>query len=175
MTQHEVFWSETLPWKTKQVEAVLVEAAKEITDVSARAIDAILGHIRNEQVLAGTEYERFEALDFPDEDHVAVQIYAHVYDALRMKVREGLQVLEELAVSACLDGVDWTLPADDMEAVLLLLTRADGRSAQPKTGGIDLSVWKVQEPRVSEGVKMWGAEGYDMLDVAEEEHLYYTR
>lgn len=69
------------------------------------------------------------ALDGPGDDHI-LDMYAQVHYILRARVREDLQIVEELAIVACMDGVEWRLPEGDDETVrMLVLGRGEGCKA----------------------------------------------
>jgi hypothetical protein len=92
---------------------------------------------------------------------------AQVYAKVRERVRDELQMLEHLALVACLDGVGWRLPVEDMDTVRLLMGRVESREVRPVHGVVEVVRW--EEERVHERVYRSGVEEYDVLDTAEVE------
>jgi hypothetical protein len=132
----EGVWNDDLPKRLGHMQNLFIEAAKEIRDATARAVDA-----RAELVT-----------------------YDHILQALRTEILG----LEELAVVAYLDGVEWRLPHGDGDAVEVLAGVADSRVVKPVGGGVE--GWGERWMMYSGNGRKDGdgAEWIDRLDVVED-------
>ncbi|KAF2829748.1 hypothetical protein CC86DRAFT_174262 [Ophiobolus disseminans] len=166
--QQETTWSQTLPEHLAYVESLLIDISNELQVAGTHTVDALLGYadpnaLPELQITLDPDWYPDPSTESP-----ALQIYAQVHHVLRSTVRSNLIRLEELAIVACLDGVGWSLPDDDSEAVERLMACIESRVARPLVGGIQVRQdrWIECWVRTHTG-RLDGVEWYDRLDVAE--------
>jgi hypothetical protein len=169
-TQQDTYWSETLPMRLAWMKNMLVRASDEVDATYAVGVNGMLGR-HGVDVTQDLDLDiQVDALDLHipanefGAEHLAVQMFAQVYAKIRERVREEVQLLEDLALVACLDGVGWGLPMGDMETVRLLMGRVESREVRPVHGAVQ--VVKLDEMKGPEVVSMVGVK-YDVLDTAE--------
>jgi hypothetical protein len=170
-TQQDTYWTETLPMRISWMNDMLVAGAEEVATAFAMGVNGMLGrHVvdvtQDFEVQVNVSCLPVLANEAGAE-HLAVQMFAQVYAKVRERVREELQMLEHLALVACLDGVGWRLPVEDMDTVRLLMGRVESREVRPVHGAVEVVRW--EEERVHERVYRSGVEEYDVLDTAEVE------
>jgi hypothetical protein len=169
--QQDTYWTETLPmrllWMHNMLDAshseLFTAYAMGVNDMLNRPIFSITSQLKSQ---LDTNYLPIPSNEVGAE-HLPVQMFAQVYSALHDRVREELELLEDLALVACLDGVGWGLPMHDVQTVRLLIGRVESRDVRPVQGAVELVRW--EEEKVHEGVHVGVEEEYDELDTAEVE------
>lgn len=107
-------------------------------------------------------------IDALDPNNIGLSFYTQIYSRVRDTVRSAVDTLECTAILACLDGVGWTMPDDDAQALrdgLASLVR--DRRVNPTQGGIRVSDYA--EYLVEENKAVRAREWCDPLDIAEME------
>jgi hypothetical protein len=163
--EYDIHWNTALPSYLATAQATIMITAEHLQFAHTHTVDVLLGCLVVKYP-SGLDVE-IDLEDVGSNESEGMAMYRQVVDRVRYQVREALEMLEELAVRACLDRVGWSLPVQDLEATDTLLSWVLERQVKPVYGAI-----KAEEslgPRVEREVDMdvQMEDVVDPLDTAE--------
>lgn len=160
---HDIHWNSALPHYVSITRQTFKQAAEHLHIAHKHTVDVMLRCIVSE-FPPGLDM-RIDTYSL-DPENIGLSFYTQIYVRIRDAVRAALQILEITAVVACLDGMGWTLPDQDIEALNGgLLTCIKDRQVKPVYGAINLAdYWVPLAETVERDVKV--DEEVDPLDTA---------
>jgi hypothetical protein len=165
--EYDIHWNTALPAYLATARAAIEKAAEHLQVAHTHTFDVLLGCLASEYPPGLDLDVEIDLDDVGDGESEGMALYRQIVDRLRFKVRADLEMLEELAVRACLDGVGWCLPSQDWEATKTLLGWVLERQVKPLYGAIKAEEY--MQPRMEQEVQqdVVMEDVVDPLDTAE--------
>jgi hypothetical protein len=136
---YNIHWHTALPSYLATAQATITTAFLYLELAHTHTLDVLLGCLVSKSP-PGLDIE-IDLDDVGTNESEGMAMYRQIVHVVRYKVRADLETLEELAVRACLDGVGWSLPAQDREASKALLGWVLERQVTPVYGAIKAEEW----------------------------------
>lgn len=146
---YDIHWNSALPGYIATAQQATTTAFEHLELAHKYTVDVLLGCLVAE-FPPGLDIE-INIWDRETNESEGMGMYRQIVRQVRDKVRVDLDMLEELAVRACLDGVGWSLPIQDPEATKTLLGWVLERQVKPVYGAIRVEEW--MEPSVEREVE----------------------